>query len=140
MTFQLFAWGESIFCILYLPSDITYNLPHKEIFLFEALLELERFEDKWGDKYPYIGKSWRDSWDNLSTFFKYSPQIRRLIYTTNPIESLNSQIRRVTRNKGVYPNEDALFKILYLAVISVTNKWTSKIRGGCKINCVNFLE
>ena len=81
-----------------------------------------------GDKYPYIGKSWRDSWDNLSTFFKYSPQIRRLIYTTNPIESLNSQIRRVTRNKGVYPNEDALFKILYLAVISVTNKWTSKIR------------
>jgi len=93
-----------------------------------ALLELERFEDKWGEKYPYIGKSWRDSWDNLSTFFKYSPQIRRLIYTTNPIESLNSQIRRVTRNKGVYPNEDALFKILYLAVISVTNKWTSKIR------------
>jgi len=93
-----------------------------------ALLELERFEDKWGDKYPYIGKSWRDSWDNLSTFFKYSPQIRRLIYTTNPIESLNSQIRRVARNKGVYPNEDALFKILYLAVISVTNKWTSKIR------------
>jgi len=93
-----------------------------------ALLELERFEDKWGEKYPYIGKSWRDSWDNLSTFFKYSPQIRRLIYTTNPIESLNSQIRRVMRNKGVYPNEDALFKILYLAVISVTNKWTSKIR------------
>mgnify|MGYP003759478659 CR=1 FL=1 len=93
-----------------------------------ALLELERFEDKWGEKYPYIGKSWRDSWDNLSTFFKYSPQIRRLIYTTNPIESLNSQIRRVTRNKGVYPNEDALFKILYLAAISVTNKWTSKIR------------
>ena len=60
-----------------------------------ALLELDRFEDKWGEKYPYIGKSWRDSWDNLSTFFKYSPQIRRLIYTTNPIESLNSQIGQV---------------------------------------------
>ena len=102
----------------------VYQAPTEDM----ALLELERFEDKWGDKYPYIGKSWRDSWDNLSTFFKYSPQIRRLIYTTNPIESLNSQIRRVARNKGVYPNEDALFKILYLAVISVTNKWTSKIR------------
>jgi len=60
-----------------------------------ALLELDRFEDKWGEKYPYIGKSWRDSGDNLSTFFKYSPQIRRLIYTTTPIESLTSQIGQV---------------------------------------------
>ncbi len=93
-----------------------------------GLLELERFEEKWGNKYPYISKSWRENWESLSTFFKYSPQIRRLIYTTNPIESLNSQIRKVTRSKGVYPNEDALFKSIYLAVISVTNRWTSRIR------------
>jgi len=138
----VFPEAEIQFCIVHQVRNslkhVTYK-DRKEVVkdlkkIYQAateemgLLELERFEEKWGNKYPYISKAWRENWDSLSTFFKYSPQIRRLIYTTNPIESLNSQIRKVTRNKGVYPNEDALFKSIYLAVISVTNKWTSRIR------------
>jgi transposase-like protein len=93
-----------------------------------ALLALDRFEEKWGRKYPYIVSSWRSNWENLATFFKYPPEIRRLIYTTNPIESLNSQIRKLNKSRVIFPSDEALFKGVYLAVVEVTRKWTSKIR------------
>ena len=93
-----------------------------------ALSELETFDEKWGNKYPKIAISWRDNWANLSTYFKYSQEVRTLIYTTNAIEGFNRQLRKVTKNKGVFPTDDSLLKMLYLAMMDITEKWTGKRR------------
>jgi transposase-like protein len=88
-----------------------------------ALSELEKFEDIWGKKYPKIADGWRANWANLSTYFKYPPEVRTLIYTTNAIEGFNRQLRKVTKSKGVFPTDDSLLKMLYLAMIDITKKW-----------------
>ena len=93
-----------------------------------ALSELENFDEKWGNKYPKIAISWRDNWANLSTYFKYPQEIRTLIYTTNAIEGFNRQLRKVTKNKGIFPTDDSLIKMLYLAMMDITKKWTGKRR------------
>ena len=93
-----------------------------------ALSELENFDEKWGSKYPKIAVSWRANWVNLSTYFKYPQEVRTLIYTTNAIEGFNRQLRKVTKNKGVFPTDDSLLKMLYLAMIDITKKWTGKRR------------
>jgi transposase-like protein len=71
---------------------------------------------------------WRDNWANLSTYFKYPQEVRTLIYTTNAIEGFNRQLRKVTKNKGVFPTDDSLLKMLYLAMVDITKKWTGKRR------------
>ena len=81
-----------------------------------ALENLDRFEDKWGKKYPSSVASWRNNWTQLSTYFKYPPEIRKIIYTTNSIENFNRQLRKVTKSRTIFPTDDALFKILYLAM------------------------
>ena len=91
-----------------------------------AVVALDALEDKWGAKYPASVTSWRNNWPQLSVYFKYPPEIRRLIYTTNAIENFNRQLRKVTRAKSVFPTDDALFKILYLAMSEATEKWTGK--------------
>ena len=93
-----------------------------------ALSELENFDEKCGTKYPKIAISWRDNWANLSTYFKYPQEVRTLIYTTNAIEGFNRQLRKVTKNKGVFPTDDSLLKMLYLAMMDITKKWTGKRR------------
>lgn len=93
-----------------------------------ALSELDNFDDKWGSKYPKIAISWRNNWANLSTYFKYPQEVRTLIYTTNTIEGFNRQLRKVTKNKGVFPTDDSLIKMLYLAMMDITKKWTGKRR------------
>ena len=93
-----------------------------------ALSELETFDEKWGNKYPKIAISWRDNWANLSTYFKYPQEVRTLIYTTNAIEGFNRQLRKVTKNKGVFPTDDSLLKMLYLVMMDITKKWTGKRR------------
>lgn len=91
-----------------------------------ALYELDNFEEKWNKKYPKIASSWRENWAKLSTYFKYPQEIRRLIYTTNTIEAFNRQLRKVTKNKGVFPTDESLIKMLYLAMVDITKKWTGK--------------
>ena len=91
-----------------------------------AVVALDALEDKWGAKYPASVTSWRNNWPQLSVYFKYPPEIRRLIYTTNAIENYNRQLRKVTKAKSVFPTDDALFKILYLAMSEATEKWTGK--------------
>lgn len=91
-----------------------------------ALLELDNFEEKWSNKYPKIAISWKNNWVNLSTYFKYPQEVRTLIYTTNAIEGFNRQLRKVTKNKSVFPTDDSLIKILYLAMIDITKKWTGR--------------
>jgi putative transposase len=95
----------------------------------QGLVELENFKSKWDKKYPHIGASWERNWFELSTFFKYPEEIRRLIYTTNPIESFNSQMKKVCRNKGSFPSEDSVYKLLFLAVENLSKKWTMKIHN-----------
>ncbi|MGG3508532.1 IS256 family transposase [Paenibacillus lautus] len=94
-----------------------------------ALLELDRFEEVWGVKYPLIVAFWRSNWEELSTFFKYPPEIRKLIYTTNMIESYHRQLRKVTKGKSIFPTDKALLKMLYLATMDVTRKWTGRVQN-----------
>ena len=94
-----------------------------------ALLELERFGEKWDEQYPQISKSWHSHWPNLVTLFEYPPDIRRVIYTTNAIESLNSVIRKATKQRKVFPTDDAAMKVVYLAIQSAAKKWTMPIRN-----------
>lgn len=93
-----------------------------------ALNALMSFKDKWGAKYPAAVKSWEDNWDILSTFFAYPPAIRKIIYTTNIIEGLHRQFRKVTKTKAVFPTDDSLRKMLYLASNNIVKKWTQRYR------------
>ena len=94
----------------------------------EASMELDRFADKWDDKYPQISKSWRSNWENLITIFDYPADIRKVIYTTNAIESLNSVIRKSVKTRKVFPSDDAAMKVIYLAIEAASKKWTMPIR------------
>ena len=91
-----------------------------------ALDALDVFSERWDKKYPKISQSWRDNWANLSTYFKFPQEVRRLIYTTNTIEGFNRQLRKVTKSKSVFPTDDSLLKMLYLAMIDITKKWTGR--------------
>ncbi len=91
-----------------------------------ALDALDVFSERWDKKYPKISQSWRDNWANLSTYFKYPQELRRLIYTTNTIEGFNRQLRKVTKSKSVFPTDDSLLKMLYLAMTDITKKWTGR--------------
>ena len=96
---------------------------------------LEEFAKKWGSKYAYAIKSWRDNWDELTAYFDYPMEIRRIIYTTNAIESLNSSIRKYTKTKTVFPDDQAALKSVYLAIANIEKKWTMPVRDwGSVIN------
>lgn len=92
-----------------------------------ALMALDEFEEKWGKKYPLAIKSWRSHWIEISTMFKYTPEIRKMIYTTNAIENFNRQLRKVTKTKSAFVSDDALMKMLYLATMRIIEKWTMPI-------------
>ena len=91
-----------------------------------ALEALEVFAQRWDKKYQKISASWQDNWPNLSTYFKFPQEVRRLIYTTNAIEGFNRQLRKVTKAKSVFPTDDSLLKMLYLAMMDITKKWTGR--------------
>lgn len=100
----------------------VYGAPTEEI----ALQALEDFGTKWNGKYPKIYKSWHDDWALLSTYFKYPEPVRRLVYTTNTIEGFNRQLRKVTKSKTVFPSDSSLLKMLYLATMDITKKWSGR--------------
>ena len=90
---------------------------------------LDDFELTWGDKYPIIVKSWRDNWGKIIPFLDFPKEIRKVIYTTNIVESLNNTLRKAVRNRGHFSTEDALMKVLYLAICGVSKKWNMPIQG-----------
>lgn len=94
----------------------------------EAETELLNFAEIWDDKYPSISRSWQNNWENLTPFFDYPPEIRKAIYTTNAIESLNRSVRKVIKNRGAFPNDKAVMKLTYLALKNAAKKWTMPIR------------
>lgn len=139
------AFPDAIFqsCIVHMTRNSLNYVPYKEKkavaedlkkiynadtleLAEEAMDELER---NWGAKYPAIIKSWRDNWQNVIPFFDFPKDIRKAIYTTNIIESLNRTLRKAVKNRGHFPTEDALFKVLYLAITQVSKKWTMPIRN-----------
>src|SRR5690554_668916 len=95
----------------------------------EALLALDAFAARWDEKYPQISRSWRANWVNLSTLFRYPHDIRKAIYTTNAIESLNSVIRKAIKKRKLFPTDDAARKVVYLAILDASKKWTMPIRN-----------
>ena len=97
---------------------------YQAVSLEKAEDELDNLELKWGNDYPIVIKSWRDNWHKLSAYFQFSDAIRRIIYTTNTVEGYHRQIRKVTKNKGVFPNDTALEKLVYLAYRNIRKKWT----------------
>jgi transposase-like protein len=90
---------------------------------------LDDLEERWGQKYPIVIKSWRTKWDNLSVYFRYPEEIRRVIYTTNSIEAVHRQFRKLTKTKGGFPNENSLLKLLYLGIQNASKKWTMPIQS-----------
>lgn len=125
-------------CIIHQIRYSTRYISYKDIKLFmadlklvykastemAALAALDHLEDKWSTKYAPAVKSWRNNWSELSTMFKYSPEIRKLIYTTNLVENFNRQIRKSTKTKGAFVSDDAALKVMYLSTMQVIEKWT----------------
>lgn len=90
---------------------------------------LDELESRWGQQYPIVIKSWRSKWENLSVYFKYHDDIRRVIYTTNAVEAVHRQFRKLTKTKGAFPNENSLLKLLYAGIQNATKKWTMPIQN-----------
>ena len=97
----------------------------------KALAEtaLDKLEEKWGDSYPIVIQSWRNKWDNLSVYFKYPEPVRRIIYTTNAVEAVHRQFRKLTKTKGAFPNENSLLKLLYAGILNASEKWTMPVQN-----------
>jgi transposase-like protein len=95
----------------------------------DALKSLDQFANCWDEKYPQISKSWRSNWENLNTLFDYPPEIRKAIYTTNAIESLNSVIRKATKKRKVFPTDDSAKKVIYLAIMDASKNWSMPIQN-----------
>jgi putative transposase len=129
-------------CIIHQIRNSTKYVSYKDLKVFTAdlkpiykaadeasgLMALDEFDAKWGKKYPLAIKSWRNNWTELATFFKYPPEIRKLIYTTNAIENFNRQLRKVTKTKSAFVSDDALMKLLYLTTMNIIEKWTMPLK------------
>ena len=94
----------------------------------QASAALDGFEERWGKDYPSIAQSWRRNWSRITPFFDYPPEIRRVIYTTNAIESVNMSLRKITKNRGSFPSDESLIKLFYLALRNISQKWSMPIR------------
>jgi putative transposase len=97
-----------------------YQAPSED----DALYHLEEFAEHWDKKYPQVLKSWKENWTELSTFFKYPDEVRRLIYTTNSVEGFHRMLRKYTKTKTTYPTDDALRKSIYLSIEEISKKWS----------------
>jgi len=113
----------------YKPVTADLKRIYRSVTEEEALQALTEFSERWDDKYPQISRSWRSHWDNLNTLFNYPEDIRRAIYTTNAIESLNSVIRKAIKKRKLFPTDDSAKKVVYLAIQQASKKWTMPIRN-----------
>lgn len=116
-------WKDTKACVADLKK--VYRANNEEMGLHYLVLA----EEKWGIKYPSIFKSWRNNWNRLANFFRYPPTLRKIIYTTNPIESYHRMVRKVTKTKGAFSSEDAIIKQIYLATINANTKWHGQMFG-----------
>ena len=138
---SVFPKAEQQLCVIHQIRNSMKYVASKEQKMFMADLKkvykaltkdmaeqaLEDLDKKWGKKYPLVLKSWRDNWERLGTYFSYTAPIRKIIYTTNIIEGYHRQLKKVTKNKGAFPNDMALLKLTYLATNNISKKWTMPI-------------
>lgn len=138
----VFPRTEQQLCIIHQIRNSTKYIPWKDIkvvmadlkkvygasSLEDAEYRLEEFRDKWGTKYPQILKSWDANWTELSTYFKYPEEVRRLIYTTNAVEGFHRMLRKFTKTKTIYPTDEAVKKSVYLSIQEISKKWTMPVR------------
>lgn len=122
-TMKYIQWKDARFCLADFKK--VYRANSAEL----GLHYLDEAEFKWGKKYPFVFKSWRSNWDRLATFFQYPAVLRKIIYTTNPIESYHRMVRKVTKTKGAFPSEEAILKQIYLATINANAKWQGEMFG-----------
>ena len=94
-----------------------------------AEISLDELEARWGEQYPLVIKSWRTKWDNLSIYFKYPEDVRKAIYTTNAVEAIHRQFRKLTKTKGGFANENSLLKLLYAGILNASGKWTHPVQN-----------
>jgi putative transposase len=102
---------------------------YQAITVEEAERQLAQFEETWDASYPVIARSWRQNWSRVIPMFSYPSEIRRAVYTTNTIESLNMTLRKVSKNRSLFPNDEAVFKLMYLALKNISQRWTMPIRN-----------
>lgn len=138
----VFPATEIQLCVIHQIRNSMKYVPHKDkkevmvdlkkvyqaLTLEEAEFSFKEFKEKWGKKYPIITRSWENNWLELTTYFKYPHEIRKMIYTTNIVEGYHRQLRKVTKTKTAYPTDEALIKIVYLATMDISKKWTMPIR------------
>ena len=105
------------------------KLIYQAVTLEEADYQLGTFADKWNEAYPMVVKSWRQNWVRVIPMFSFAPEIRKAIYTTNTIESLNMTLRKIIKNRAMFPSDEAVFKILYLALKNISKRWTMPIQN-----------
>ena len=139
----VFPQAEVQLCIVHMVRNSTKFVSYKDYKKIAADLKniyraatveqaeeaLKAFEETWDDRYPMISKSWRSNWSHIIPFFAYSAEIRKAIYTTNAIESLNNSLRKVTKTRNSFPNDEAAIKLLYMALRNIMKKWTMPIRN-----------
>ena len=139
---SVFPQTEIQLCVIHQIRNSLKYVPHKErkdlmpdlkkvyqaLTLEEAEYAFEEFKEKWGKKHPIIIRSWENNWNELTSYFKYPHEIRKLIYTTNTIEAYHRQLRKVTKTKTSYPTDEALLKIIYLATMDISKKWNQPLR------------
>ena len=138
---SIFPKTEVQLCIIHPVRNSIKYVAHKNQKAFMANLKpvykavskeaaetaLDELESRWGEQYPIVLKSWRSKWENLSTYFKYPADIRRVIYTTNAIEAVHRQFRKLTKTKGAFPSDNSLLKLLYVGIQNASKKWTMPI-------------
>jgi putative transposase len=139
----VFPNTEIQLCIIHMIRNSMKYLPHKHVKSFIADLKLiykaatessaedarERLQEFWGKKYPLAVMPWVNNWENIRTFYKFPEEIRSVIYTTNAVESLHRQFRKTTKNRSVFPNDETLIKLLFLAVRGISAKWSMAVKG-----------
>lgn len=139
---MVFPKTEQQLCVIHQIRNSTKYVPYKDIkavmadlklvygapSLDDAEYRLEEFREKWGKKYPQILKSWETNWTELSTYFKYPEEVRRLIYTTNAVEGFHRMLRKYTKTKTVYPTDDSVRKSVFLSIQEITKKWSMPVR------------
>lgn len=130
-------------CIVHLVRHSLFYVSHKDrkeiasdlrmiysaATMDEANYQLDKFGEKWNETYPMVVRSWRNNWVRIIPMFSFAPEIRKAIYTTNTIESLNMTLRKVIKNRAMFPSDEAVFKILYLALKNISKRWTMPIQN-----------
>jgi len=150
----VFPQTEVQLCVIHQIRNSMKYIPHKDrrplmvdlkpvyqsLTIDEAELRFDEFKKNWAKKYPLVIKSWENNWLELTAYFKYPQEIRRIVYTTNTVEGYHRQLRKVTKTKTAYPIDDALRKIIYLATLDITRKWTMPVPnwGSCLAQLVIY--